>query len=383
MKIKKRIVYCIPSLYISGGMERVLTIKANYFADYLGYDIYIILTDGKGKTPFYKLSPKIQIINLDINYDELWGKPLIIKIFRYLKKQYLFKKKLRDCLLNIKPDITITTLRREINFINSIKDGSKKIGEIHFSKNNYRNIKNNKTLPIIKECINKLWMNQLIRNLKKLDKFVVLTDEDKNNWIELNNTVTINNPLAFFPEKVSSCTNHQVIAAGRYSPEKGFDKLINAWALVIQKHPDWTLRIFGNGDSKNYKDLINTLNLKKSCILEQAVNNIEDKFCESSILVLSSSYEGFGMVISEAMACGIPAVSFACPCGPKDIIKNGIDGILVENGNIQKLAKNICFLIENENIRKKMGQKARINITRLKIENVSKQWETLFNEITN
>jgi hypothetical protein len=139
-----KIAYCIPSLYYPSGMERVVTLKANYFAEVYGYEIVIILTDGKDKKPFYALSPLVSIINLDINYDELYGKSFLKKIALYLKKQRIFKNRLKDCLLKIKPDITISTLRREINFINSIKDGSVKIGEIHFSKANYRDLEGEK-----------------------------------------------------------------------------------------------------------------------------------------------------------------------------------------------------------------------------------------------
>ena len=141
-----KIVYCIPSLYYPSGMERVVTLKANYFAEVYGYEVVIILTDGKDKKPFYSLSPLVRIINLDINYDELYGKSFLKKTVLYLKKQRIFKNRLRDCLFNLKPDISISTLRREINFFNSIKDGSIKIGEIHFSKANYRDFKGEKII---------------------------------------------------------------------------------------------------------------------------------------------------------------------------------------------------------------------------------------------
>ena len=130
MNKTKKIAYCIPSLYYPSGMERVLTLKANYFAEHFGYDIHIILTDGKDKQPYYPPHPSITIHQLDINYDELYGYPLLKRFFKYYNKQRLFKKKLNECLCTICPDITISLLRRDINFVNKMKDGSTKIGEI-------------------------------------------------------------------------------------------------------------------------------------------------------------------------------------------------------------------------------------------------------------
>ena len=227
--MKKKIVYCIPGLYCSGGMERVLTLKANYLASQINeYDIYIILTEGHDKQAFYKLSPNIHVIQLDINFDDLYSVSPLKRLTGYLKKQKIFKRKLTDCLYKIKPHITVSLLRREINFINKIKDGSIKIGEIHINKANYRDFNNYKQLPkFIQKTIAHFWMGQLIRQLKRLERFIVLSEEDKKQWTELDNVSVIYNPLPFYPEQKSECTNKKVIAVGRYVPQKGFDMLID------------------------------------------------------------------------------------------------------------------------------------------------------------
>ncbi len=377
-----KIIYCIPSLYLAGGMERVLTLKANYFAEVYGYEIIIILTDGEDKKPFYELSPRVKIINLNINFEELNGKPIIRKILLYLKKQYKYKNKLKKCLFEIKPDITISMLRREINFINSIKDGSVKIGEIHFSKANYRDLNGEKIFGHIQKLIAHLWMKQLIHQLKKLDKFITLTDQDRQMWTELKNVETINNPLSFSPGITSKCENKQVIAAGRYVNQKGFDLLIEAWSIVEKKHPDWELHIFGDGDRKSLELLFDKYDIK-NCFLEYSTSDISTKFINSSIYVLSSRYEGMPMVLLEAIAFGLAVVSFDCPCGPKDIITNRIDGVLVESGNTIQLANEICTLIENDDLRKEMGLNAQKNAEKYRIENICQLWKNLFENLTN
>lgn len=378
--MRKKIVYCTPSLYIPGGVERVLTTKANYLADVAGYDITIVLTDGKGKEPYYPLSRKVKIVQLDINFEELWHLSFFKKIFVYLKKQRIFKKRLTDTLMELRPDITVSLLRREINFLTSIKDGSKKVGEIHVNKDHYRNFEG-KNINIIKQLFSRWWMNNLINKLKKLDKFIVLTETDRKSWKELQNVLIIPNPLAIFPKETSSLDNKQIIAVGRYAYEKGFDMLIESWEKVHKRYPDWILKIYGIDIIKNLTPIIQDKDLQGSIIPMDSTPQIYQAYQDSSIYVCSSRFEGFGMTLIEAMSCGVPCISFDCPHGPRNIITDGKNGYLVEPENVEALAERICHLIEHEELRKEMGKAARKRAEDFQEDKIMQKWVDLFENI--
>jgi len=373
-----KIVYLTPALYMAGGVERVLTLKANYFAEHFDYDITIILTDGQGKPLFYPLSDKVKIINLDINFEQLWTCSFVKKVFVYLKKQCQYKKRVREELMSLRPDITISLLRREINFINDIKDGSRKIGELHVNRANYRNFEAGDA-NFIKKMFAKFWMRSLVSKLKKLNQFVVLTHEDRQAWPELSNVSVIPDPLSFVPTQQSSLTEKRVIAVGRYVYQKGFDLLLQAWALVEKQYPDWQLAVFGDGDRISYEQQMKDLGINENhCHLNGPTTNIQQEYANSSVFVFSSRFEGFGMVLVEAMACGLPVVSFACPCGPKDIVLDGEDGLLVENGNVEALASAMSRLMSDEALRLSMSQAGKQNVQRFSIEQIAERWKAVF-----
>ena len=335
--------------------------------------------DGKEKPIFYPLSDKVKVINLDIGFEELWTCSFLKKIFFYLKKQHLYKKLLNRELMRIRPDITVSMLRREINFINDIQDGSKKIGESHINRANFRNFEGNNAL---KNLFSKFWMNSLLSKLQRLDRFVVLTEKDKEAWVELNNVCVIPNPLSFTSTRHSDLSEKRIIAVGRYCHEKGYDLLLKAWGIVQNRTTDWRLEIFGEGDRTQYEEMVDTLNLDRHrCILNGRSSKIQDEFLNSSLSVCSSKFEGFGLVITEAMACGLPVVSFDCPWGPRAIISDGEDGILVENGNVDKLAETIVLMIQNPERRKAMADKAIENVQRFRIDQIAGLWKSLFESL--
>ena len=378
---KLKLVYITPALYMAGGVERVLTLKANYFAEHFGYDITIILTEGKGKPLFYPLSNKIKVINLNIGFEELWTCSFVKKVFVYLKKQRQFKKALTKELMRIRPDITISLLRREINFINDIKDGSRKIGELHVNRANYRNY-NTEKVNLLKRLFAKFWSSNLLHHLQKLDKLVVLTDRDRESWVELTNVVTIPDPLSISPNTISPLTEKRVVAIARYSHEKGIDLLLKAWTIVEKQISDWRLDVFGDGDRAPYEQLIDELKInRKSCLLHGRTDDVEKEYCNSSIFVLSSRFEGFGMVLTEAMACGLPVVSFDCPWGPRSIITDGGDGLLVENSNVEALASSLSKLMSDEILRQSMSKAGLKNVRRFSIDYVADQWRRLFESL--
>lgn len=378
---KFKLVYCTPALYMAGGVERVLTLKANYFADQLGYDVTIILTEGKNRQLFYPLSEKVKVINLDLGFEELWHCSFLKKVWLYLRKQHQFKKKLTNELMRLKPDITISLLRREINFITGIRDGSKKIGELHINRANYRNYDDRDT-NFLKAIFAKFWMRNLVGKLQKLDRLVVLTEKDKEAWTELSNVAVIPDPLSFQPTSRSELKNKRVIAVGRYSYEKGYDMLLPAWKKVALECPDWRLDIFGDGDRSPLEQLIDRLGIDRNrCSLHGRTADVEKEYVNSSLFVCSSRFEGFGMVIVEAMACGLPVVSFDCPWGPGSIISNGEDGVLVENANIDALAANMIRVIHSGNGMKKLAGKAIEKSNKYRLETITTKWKSLFESL--
>lgn len=376
-----KIVYCTPGLYMAGGMERVLTLKANYFADVLGYDITIILTEGEGQPYFYPLSDRIKVINLNIGFEALWNQPILKKIFIYLKKQRQYKKALKAALMQIRPDITVSMLRREINFLNSIPDGSKKIGEIHINRAHYRTFEEGDS-NIFKSLLSLYWKHTLVRHLRQLDSFVALTKKDQEAWTELDNVAVIPNPVSFPTVKLSQQTEKRVIAVGRYCYEKGYDHLLKIWSEVQHRCPDWRLDVFGDGDRTAFERLLDTCQIDRSrCALNGRVSDVQSEFARSSLAVCSSRFEGFGLAIVEAMACGLPVVSFDCPWGPCSIIADGEDGVLVENGNLEQFATAMVKLMQEADARAEMGKRAAVNVQRFSMEAVARQWKDLFDSL--
>ena len=379
-----KIVYCLPQVYKPGGIERIVSIKANYFVERCGYEVYIITACQKGQEPFYHLSDKIKMINLNIDYDSTLTLPIWKRIYKKIYYTRQHKKKLNRLLKKIKPDITISTFTHEASFLPQIKDGSKKVLEFHFCKGHKRKMADAFHFPFITKLAYyiRCWQEENII-IPKYDQFIVLTKEDEINWKQkIHNVKHIPNILPFEKEGEAELTQKHVIAVGRLDSQKGFNRLIDIWALVTHKHPDWILDIYGKGkDFKKLQSQIDSYGIGDTTIIHEPDQNIKAHYLNSSIFVMTSVYEGLPMTLLEANGLGLPSICYDFPCGPKDVIKDGLNGFLVKEGDSDKFADRLLTLIENDNMRKLMGQKAYQMSERFSCRNIMSEWVNLFNEL--
>ena len=357
----------------------MLANKANYLAKH-GYEVIIITTDQHNGEPFFELSPRIKTYDLGINYAENNDKSFLNKISHYPFKQLKHKRLLTKLLYDLQADIVISMFCNDVSFITNIRDGSKKILEIHFSKF--------KRIQYSRKGIWKLadwWRSRMDEKTVRLfDKFIVLTSEDKGYWGDLPNIEVIANAKNKWENYTASLENKQVIAVGRYNFQKGFNRLIEAWRTVSDRYPDWKLKIVGNGELRSDLEmLINKYNLNDTIELKESTSEILSEYLDASLLVMTSHYEGLPMVLLEAMSVGLPMVSFDCKCGPKDLITDGEDGFLVPEGNIPMLVERIIQLIENKNMRKQMGQAAQIKSAQFAESVIMEKWMQLFDNLLN
>ncbi|WP_130734301.1 glycosyltransferase family 4 protein [Flavobacterium sp. J27] len=360
-----KLLYITNGINGVGGLERVLSLKASYFVDVLHFEVTIVGLNNGNENPFYSFSE-------NINFESIFVKGNPIQYF------IQYKKGIIAIINRIKPDIVLVCDDGLKGFSIPIIIGKKIpcIYERHVSKK----IEWKEDFNIAQKITTKLKWELMDYLASKFDAFVVLTQGNTKEWKNLKNIHVIPNPLTFLPEQTSELKSKKVIAVGKQSYQKGFDLLLKAWQIVVSKYDDWELNIYGTKDASQGLETIATeLQIETSVHFLNPVQNIQSKYLESSIFVLSSRYEGFGMVLIEAMACGVPCVSFDCPFGPSDIIHHEEDGVLVPNGNIALLANGIANLVKNNELRLQMGNLAKKNVEKYKIDVIGRLWQQLFN----
>ena len=379
-----KIVYCVNSIRYLGGIQRVTVVKANALAEIPGNEVYVVVTDNKAGPEIHKLSPKVHLIDLDINYyDRNQERSMLTNLIVGMAKGIPHKKALSRVLRQINPDVVISVGMSEKFMLTSMRNRTWKIIREFHSEKNYRS---KHAYSMFKKIQGKLSdFYEFHYADKKFDRIVVLTDEDKEtNWQGWDNVSVVPNPVAFKCDTPSTLTEKSVISMGRLEHVKNFSSLISAFKIVAKKHPDWILKIFGDGSLREtLQNQINESGLQNNVFLMGFSNDMESALRQSSIFAFSSLVEGFALVIVEAMECGVPAVSYQCPCGPKDIITDGKDGYLVPVNDEQMLAEKICDLIEDENLRHQMATEARLRAQYYHVESIAQRWMKIFEEVVS
>lgn len=359
---------CILTEYLSyiGGGERVYCNWANILSDRLGHEVVILSLEDTDK-PFYKLSSRVIVKSLKLRPFKYYLHPVkrrLGMIWNYSSDRKCIETYLKnnhfDCVIGIATNICL--------LLATIKTECPRIGTEHT------------------EYYAPIYPLRILRNFLyfKLDYLTVLTDSDCALYKRFMNNVSVMlNPLSFSITGKSHLSEKKLISIGSLSPQKSQMKMLEVAKVVKQRHPDWRLVIYGEGALRQQLESYSEqLGLKDFVEFPGSIENVQEALKDASIFLLTSKIEGFGLVLIEAMACGLPCVSFNAP-GPESIIKNGENGYLVAQGDIEDMSDKICGLIENETLRKVMGNKAFNSIGEYSVDTAASSWQSLLLKMIN
>lgn len=371
-----KVLYVFRSLAVWGGIERILVEKMNYLSQVYGYDVYMLTSD-QGNHPIpYHLDDNVHFEDLNIRFHQQYQYSFFRRLWvaRTLKRQY--EKRLLESIRQIKPDIIICTTADHIDSLGKLKGSIPLVVESHSI-----------CLRTIEDgnCwLRRKWNRyQYLRALSKAEALVALTEGDAAEWRKVHpHVVVIPNLVHLNDGAVSTLENKRVIFVGRFDYQKRPMELIRIWEKIYPLHPDWQLDIYGEGEQR--QELENKArSLGMNIVIHQPTEDIFACYRESSILVSTSLFEPFGLVIPEAMSCGLPVVAYDCSYGPADIINDDVDGFLIKGDIGEVFANRVCQLIENEKLRVKMAKKGFISSQRYRAELIMPQWIKMFEQMIN
>ena len=378
------ILYCIPHLYNSGGMERVLTQKVNWLATHTNHHITILTTEttpnGMNDT-YFALNERIRVDALNVNFDADYRKPLLSKWFGHMRRMRQYKRALTTYVRANDIDLCISMCGKEIAFLHRLP--CRTIAELHFPKDQRRQLLQANHSGVFWSLLGHIRTRQLVCAVRPLERLVVLTENDKADWLKAGceNVICIPNPCSLEGQDLPLSTKkNTVLAVGRLHEQKGYDMLLKAWKTVEQQHPDWTLRIVGEGDKRPMLEAqIDEEKLHHVCLAGR-IENVAKEYMEASCFVLSSRYEGLPLALIEAMWCGLPCVSFDCPHGPAELLADE-RGWLVQNGDITALANSLEYVLSHPIEASKRAQAAKISArATYSEENIMPMWQQLIEQ---
>ena len=381
-----KIAYCIKSLHVAGGMERVITAKANYLVEQ-GHEVAIITTETMGRKPFFPLHPSIQQIDLGVNYDCIDTSSRLKKysaLYRYKRRH---KQLLAQCLRELRPDVVISTGYQDFSFLPSIKDGSIKITESHGSWGKTVSAYRFPATNYLRRFLSWWAERSFARTSARYTRTVLLTHEDAVLWGDrLKRVEVIYNIMPITSERVAPLQAKRCIAVARFAHEKDLRDTLDIWAMVSKKHPDWRLDIYGEGylhDQLMHQ--LRELHLEDSCALHTPTNTITEEYLSSSVLLMTSQTEGLPMVLLEAQELGLPSVCYAFLCGARDVIEEASEapGFVVPYGDKAAFAECLERLMADEELRLQMGRAAKANAQRFAPEVILPQWDRLFRSLVS
>ena len=381
-----RIVYFIDSLASKGGAERIFSDKMNYLATHYDYDVSVITCYQYPETMpnCYYLSDKVRQINLcipsNLQYNYTYPKRFWIK----WKYDHLLKQELEKTINSLNPDIVIGVGYTLADVFCRIKCKAAKIIESHeariYTKASYMYLGG----PFLSTIYFKFCRKKYLRIIEKnADVVVTLTKDDAENWKKAKRVEIIPNFSILPISKLSNGEPKRIIAVGRLAWQKGYDRLIDIWKIVSKHYPDWKLDIFGEGRLETeLRNLIRESDLNNISI-HPFTNDISQEYATSSICVLTSRFEGFSLVLLEALRHGVPCITFDCPFGPKDLVDDGKCGYVIENSNLDLFAEKLCFLMEHPEIRKQFANAAINKAQSYQVDTIMNQWKQLFESLAS
>lgn len=372
-----KLIYFIPLLSTKGGQERTLIDKANYLVDH-GHEVMFVTFENDGAIA-YPLDNRVQHQDIDCRFFTVYRAPVWKRFFAALHIKKRFRCRMRQILEDYKPDLIVAAIPLIECFLGDLIQVAEQIPvviESHLARG-HEAVKVGAT----ERLIYKLFPYD--QAIAKAHLLITLTEGDAAQWRKINSDVRIiPNPVTVYPATLPDVVKDEkrIIAVGRFTPQKRFDRLVDAFAIIAEKHPGWHIDIFSGSKGDGEKTLtgyVSSKGLKEQIHVLPATSDIYSEYQRSQFFVLSSDFEGFGLVIVEAMVCGIPVVSTDCPYGPSDIIEDGKTGLLAKM-DVKDLAEKMEWMIIHEEERRAMGIAARQAAARYRKETIMPQWEQAY-----